>query len=424
MMQCIDLFLRNIAGYKTNNNGGIYLSVALLLSLVPLGIIGSYDSLGYPGNAPWCIYLSGRQTPKPVLLSFYVPGAIVGLIGTVCIFCVLIRYFQTLRQSAGYVSPQQSSVGATPSMQVVVTPTATFTRSAFEKIAIATGPIMLYNIAFLLTWLVLLYVPFGFLAVGQAVVDTSNNNWITCMFQQLKQTSDASDLSWQTTCGETPYSFYEGVNVDVRQFHDFTTLVLSGQSIVIALVFLPSQLSRLCRSDPNLRRALMRAEVLRDRFRSLSMRYRIDAGIFPIRSAVKDSTNDEDRDRDRDRGHIGGDGDSEEDGSQEQLEAAGCHHGQAYLRASSRVPPNDALSMGLALAHLSLESSLIAAAVGAANDNGDVYYLSDVGDDGDSDDDDDNNDEEDKDKLSSVVSCDDDESKLASGLLHSYHFHT
>jgi hypothetical protein len=285
---------------------------------------------------------------------------------------------------------------------------------------------MLYNVAFLVTWFSLLFVPFEFLVIGNKVVATSADNWVSCMFEQLKLTSDASDSSWQSICGETPYSSFEGPSVNATMFHDFTVLVLSGQSIVIALVFLPSQISRLYRSDPTIRRALMRAEVLRDRFRSLSLRYRNHAAVIPMRSAATnapqqlpqpaaESTN-KDRLTDEDKGKGRLRDDDSDEWSHEQIEAAGGRYGydkhfsQASLRAPS-VPPIGTATMGLALAQLPPESSLVAAAVGAADDDAD--------DDGKDDDDDD---KEDKDKLSSVISRDDDdESKITSGQ-QSYHF--
>jgi hypothetical protein len=282
-VQSIDLFLRNVCGHKQQENNGftrLYLSIALILPLLPISVLGYYDLLGYSGIASWCFNSSGQQTPKAVLIFYYIPGFAIGILSTACIFCVLAVHLRTLQHSMNLVRPllQSPSSRATAIAPFIVSflPTPL---TLYKIVAKAAGPAVLFNMAFLLILVALIYPPFRFYIRGDAPVKRSYDTWVACMFRQLKLTSDASDSSWKSTCGETPYSSFEGSGAGVKMVHDFTILIFSGQSIVVALVFLPSKLSRFLRGDPSSRRHVRRDEIWRARLQSLSLLHRRDTPL-------------------------------------------------------------------------------------------------------------------------------------------------
>jgi hypothetical protein len=272
-MQCIDLFLRHIYGLKTESirSHRIYLCISFSLPLIPILVIGLSGFLGYQGNSSWCTSITkSHLTPRPVLLSFFIPGIVMILIGTVCVLCVLAMYMQTWPRTimrSPTISPQEHS--SIVPRNIKLPPFSTF-RTLYGIVSKAAGPAVLLNITFLVCWLSVLHPTFELLAAGSETVRLSYDTWVTCMFEQLKQTSDASNLSWQSICGETPYSSFQGSSDSVKMFHDFKVLAISGQSILIALSFLPSKLSWYFRGDPNQRRD----QAWRARLRSLSLRHK------------------------------------------------------------------------------------------------------------------------------------------------------
>jgi hypothetical protein len=206
-----------------------------------------------------------------VLFAFYVPGAIIASTGTFCIFCVVIMYIRSLQRIVRAIFPQQPPSPTTSQATAFHLVSFPVLRVLYDKLTKAAGPIVLFNVAFLIIWVTLLYSPFEFILAGDLTVKLSYDTWVTCMFEQLKQTTDASDSSWQSICGDTPYSSFQGSSDSVQKLHDYMIFVLSGQSIIITLIFLPAKILRCCRGDPRFQQDIRRERVWQARLQSMSL---------------------------------------------------------------------------------------------------------------------------------------------------------
>jgi hypothetical protein len=282
--QVIFLYLRVVRKVNTEQYVNRGILAVLTLSLAGLVYAASKQVLGWNGFFTWCIFSrkpnpEDGNAPREVVFLLIAMAALLAIVGTFCIASVLYHYaYNIWRKSwlVGTAGPESN----TPGM-----PGARRSSKWLTEFAKLGAPAMLFHLGFATIWIGVLYLPMSRI-VYPAGAQRIYTRWRQCTFSMFFEhrvgvLHENYDYLWSFAlpeCGETPR--YR-INKSNSGINDFAVIqfILSGQALIIAMIFLPSRIARRFAPAPE-NRAVIRYKNWMDRMRSL-------ASVPPARVSVQ-----------------------------------------------------------------------------------------------------------------------------------------
>jgi hypothetical protein len=274
LAQLVFLYLRVVCKVDTDKYIKHGIAAVLGLPIIPSIFMIQQKLVGYGGRVPWCNFITvvsatdehgDSDAPRQVLILFATMGVLLGTIGTFCMVSVLLKYTSNLHRTVALVRPDIENVEDSNYRGGFIT---------LKALTIFGGPTALFHFGLAIIWLAILFFPISLVIYKKSFVSIYLS-WKACLYSTYFQdrlgvaTEDAGRL-WNIAkdqCGELPaYNMNRGGG-DVG--YGIVTFLISGQSIIISMVFLPSRLARyLARKAPN--RDVIRYENWLKRMESLS----------------------------------------------------------------------------------------------------------------------------------------------------------
>jgi hypothetical protein len=276
LAQLVFLYLRIVREVDTDRYTRHGMVAVLGIPVIAIAYLLQQNLIGYNGKLPWCNFITLLSTtdnhgepnaPKQVFFIFAGTGALLGTVGTFCIASMLFKYMSNLRRTIALIRPADIEENITDSSY----PGGA---SFWTMMAKFGGPTALFHFGFAAIWIAVLFFPMT-VAIYKGEYVSLYLSWKACVFSTYFQdrlglvTEDAGRL-WNIAkdqCGESP-RFRQNISGGDTAYHA-VVFIISGQSIIISLVFLPSRIARYLSKRPPTR-GMVRYENWMKRMQSLS----------------------------------------------------------------------------------------------------------------------------------------------------------